>query len=212
MKTPTASPPPQLSHEADEESAALCAQITKGDRFSFEEVYRRYGPQCLSLARRVTGSSEAAEDVVQIVFVEFWKAADRYDPDRGSLRSLLLAAVHKRSIDSNRSTMSREQREHRVGTREAHTDATRAQGVEDESISNFVGDQLRTAVSALDPRYRRAIELAYFEGMSYREVAVHLDQPEGTIKSHMRVGLKQLRAVFAVEGTDNPCLTTRNGN
>ena len=114
---------------------------------------------------------------------------DSFDPARGSLRSWLLAQTHGRAVDLVRSESARkgrEEREHR-GRAEAGYD------LEHEVWDLAVADQVRDALEALPEAERQAIELAYYRGLTYREVAAVLDQPEGTVKSRIRAGLRRLR-------------------
>ena len=124
------------------------------------------------------------------MFVRLWNEPDRYDPDRGSLRSFLLAHTHGRAVDLIRADASRRQREERDARRQAEAGYDVAHEVWDMTLASHV----REALSLLPDGERSAIELAYFGGHTYREVAVKLGEPEGTIKSRIRSGLKKLRS------------------
>jgi RNA polymerase sigma factor (sigma-70 family) len=121
--------------------------------------------------------------------LRLWNAPERYDPERGSLRSYLLAQTHGRSVDLLRSETSRRRREER----EARETAEHGVDIEREVIDLTVADQVKEVVAELPADERRAIELAYFGGHTYRQVAVLLDQPEGTVKSRIRSGLRRMR-------------------
>ncbi len=180
------------------ESAELCRRVVAGDRAAFQTIYDDHVGACLALARRVTGSAEAAEEVVQIVFVDFWRrSAHRYDGQRGSIRPFLLTRVRSRSIDRNRAETACKTREYRIGL--AHVRACTTEGVESEVGRSDEAARVRRAVSRLCPQQRVAIELAYFAHLSYREVAAALNTPEGTIKSQIRAGLQQLRVQLRAE-------------
>ncbi|HEX4245894.1 MAG TPA: sigma-70 family RNA polymerase sigma factor, partial [Acidimicrobiales bacterium] len=157
------------------------------------EVYRRHGGALLGLARRVTGSHGEAEDVVQEVFLRLWKQPERFDPTRGALRSFLLTQAHGRSIDHVRSIVARTNREQH----EARATATAGYDLEHEVLDLTLADEVTQAMSALPDAERSAIDLAYFSGYSYREVAVILCEPEGTIKARIRRGLKRMRQTLA---------------
>jgi len=169
--------------------AALVVAIGRWRQDALAEAYRRHAGAVFALASRVTGTRALAEDVVQEVFLRLWHDADRFDPARGSLRSWLLAQTHGRAVDLVRSESARkgrEEREHR-GRAEAGYD------LEHEVWDLAVADQVRDALEALPEAERQAIELAYYRGLTYREVAAVLDQPEGTVKSRIRAGLRRLR-------------------
>ena len=130
-----------------------------------------------------------AQDVVQDVFVRLWNDPERFDPARGSLRAFLLASVRNRAIDVVRADSSRRDREQRHDRLDASDDYD----LEREVIDLEMAERVRTSMGVLSDDERVAIELAYFGGHSYREVALILDQPEGTVKSRIRAGLRRLR-------------------
>ena len=173
--------------------AALVVAIGRFHEDALAEAYRRHGGAVFALARRVLGEPARAEEIVQEVFVRLWNQPERFDPERGSLRSFLLAQAHGRSVDMLRSDTARVDRE----AREARAAATAGYDLEHEVWDLAVADRVRDAVVALPEDERRAIELAYFGGRTYREVATMLDTPEGTIKSRIRSGLKRMRVVLA---------------
>jgi RNA polymerase sigma-70 factor (ECF subfamily) len=169
--------------------ARLVDAIDGGDQQAFAEAYRVHGGAAFGLARRVLGDGSLAEDVVQEVFLRLWRTPGRFDAGRGSLRAFLLADVHGRSVDLLRSELARRRRE-------AHPDAglePPPNDLQDDVAARSLADQTRRRLSALSPDRRRAIELAYFSGYSYREVARILGAPDGTVKSWIRSGLAQLR-------------------
>jgi len=160
------------------------------------EVFRRHAGAVHALARRVLGDATVAEEIVQEIFVRLWSAPERFDPQRGSLRAFLLSQAHGRAVDMLRSEGSRRRREERDAARTA----AGGYDVEREVWDLTVADHLRDAVGSLPVDERRAIELAYFGGRTYREVAVLLDQPEGTVKSRIRAGLGRLRVRLVEAG------------
>ena len=133
---------------------------------------------------------------MQEVFVRLWNAPDRFDPERGSLRSYLLAQAHGRAVDQMRSEVSRRRREER----EARETARGGYDLEHEVSDIIVGDQVREVLGGLPDTERRPIELAYFRGHTYREVATILGEPEGTVKSRIRSGLKRMHSQLALGG------------
>jgi RNA polymerase sigma-70 factor, ECF subfamily len=180
----------------EQSDAQLVLGVARYRQESLAEVYRRHGGAVFALARRVTNQANVAEDVVQEVLLKLWSHPDRFDSDRGSLRSFLLTQAHSRAVDYVRSDSARRRREDAdtVGTAEAGYD------VEREVWDLAMADHVQEAMAALSDDERRAIELAYFGGHSYREVAVMLDQPEGTVKSRIRVGLRRLRQELQAAG------------
>jgi RNA polymerase sigma-70 factor (ECF subfamily) len=180
----------------DVSDATLVVAIARWRQEALAEAYRRHAGAVFALAQRVLVDRTLAEDVVQEVFVRLWNQPDRFDPDRGSLRSFLLAQCHGRAVDLLRSETSRRKRE----DRDARAAAEAGYDLEREVVDLAVADSVRGAIGALPDGERRAIELAYFGGRSYREVAVLLDEPEGTVKSRIRSGLKRLRGALADAG------------
>ncbi len=177
----------------DTSDAALVVYIGRWHDDAMAEAFRRHGGAVYALAKRVLGDAGRAEEIVQEVFVRLWNQPERFDPDRGSLRSLLLAQTHGRSVDLLRSDTARKDREARQARRAAES----GYDLEHEVWDLAVAEQVRHAVMELPEEERRAIELAYFGGRTYREVAVELGAPEGTVKSRIRSGLKRMRSVLA---------------
>jgi RNA polymerase sigma-70 factor, ECF subfamily len=173
----------------DVSDGALVVAIGRWRQDALAEAYRRHAGAAFALARRLLGDRDLAEEVLQEVFLRLWNAPERFDPERGSLRSYLLAQIHGRSVDLLRSETSRRRREER----EARETAEHGVDIEREVIDLSVADQIKDVVAELPVDERRAIELAYFGGHTYRQVAVLLDQPEGTVKSRIRSGLRRMR-------------------
>lgn len=180
--------------------AALAIAIGRWHEDALAEAYRRHGGAVFALARRVARDPGVAEEVVQEVFVKLWTSPERFDPDRGSLRSWLLSQSHSRAIDHLRSDSSRRVRE----TRDASRTANAGYDVEREAWDLAVADRVNDVMSDLPKAERQAIELAYFDGHSYREVAQLLDTPEGTVKSRIRTGLKRMRSHLVDAETGEP--------
>ncbi|MFZ0251209.1 MAG: sigma-70 family RNA polymerase sigma factor [Acidimicrobiales bacterium] len=176
--------------------AQLVTSIARYSEVALAEAYRRHGGAVFGLAKRVLNNPTDAEDVTQEVFLRLWNQPDRFDPARGSLRSFLLAQAHGRAVDAVRSASSRRQRE----ARDAFRTAEAGYDMQREVWDMAVADQVSTAMGELPEEERRAIELAYFNGHTYREVAELLDQPEGTVKSRIRNGMRRMRAVLADAG------------
>jgi RNA polymerase sigma-70 factor (ECF subfamily) len=177
----------------DVSDAALVVAIGRWHEDALAELFRRHAGAVFGLARRVLGDAGRAEEIVQEVFVRLWNQPERFDPERGSLRSFLLAQSHGRAVDVLRSDSARREREES----DARKAAEAGYDVEREVWDLAVAESVRKAVHTLPEDERRAIELAYFGGRTYREVAVALGAPEGTVKSRIRSGLKRLRVSLA---------------
>jgi RNA polymerase sigma-70 factor (ECF subfamily) len=176
--------------------SALVVAIARFQQDALAEAYRRHAGAVFGLARRLLQDTARAEEIVQEVFLRLWNEPNRFDPDRGTLRSFLLAHAHGRSVDLIRSDTSRRARE----DREAAAAADAGYDLEREVWDIALAGHVREALQRLAPGERVAIELAYFGGLTYKEVADQLGEPEGTIKSRIRSGLKRLRAELADAG------------
>jgi RNA polymerase sigma-70 factor (ECF subfamily) len=185
-----------MRHLDEISDAQLVTSIARYSEVALAEVYRRHGGAVFGLAKRVLQNPAEAEDVTQEVFLRLWNQPDRFDPDRGSLRSFLLTQAHGRAVDAVRSTSSRRARESKDAMRTAEAEYDMQHEVWDMAVA----DQVAHAMGELPDEERRPIELAYFDGRTYREVAQLLDQPEGTVKSRIRNGMRRMRTVLADAG------------
>ena len=172
--------------------ALLLHDVLAGDEAALERLYRRFAPAVFRSARRKLCNARLAEDVVQHVFLLLWDHPERFDAGRGSLRSYLLMLAHCHSVDLIRSESARRHRETIDGM--AVVDA--GHDPEAALLGSHEIHALRRAIDMLSDREREAIELAFFEGYTYREVANLLDEPEGTVKSRIRLGLNRLRSAL----------------
>ncbi len=159
------------------------------------DLYDRHHRLVLTLAYRILGDRAAAEEVVQEAFLSVWRHADRFQPERGTARAWLLTIVHHAAIDRRRGRHRREQGDVPIddvafGLAGGEEDpfATVAAGIEAERV--------RRALQDLPGEQRRAIELAFFAGLTHQEVAERTGEPLGTIKGRMRLGLRKLRGLL----------------
>ena len=180
----------------DASDAALVVSIGRYQQAALAEAYRRHAGATFGLAKRLLNDHSRAEEVVQEVFVRLWNEPNRYDPERGTLRSFLLAHTHGRSVDMIRSDVSRRTREEKEAREQADGGYDVAHEVWDLALAGHV----REAMESLQQGERQAIELAYFGGLTYKEVADRLGEPEGTVKSRIRSGLKRLRGELVQAG------------
>jgi RNA polymerase sigma-70 factor (ECF subfamily) len=176
--------------------ATLVVAIGRYRQEALAEAYRRHAGAVFALARRLLNEQNLAEEVVQEVFFRLWDTPEKFDAARGSLRSYLLAQCHGRSVDLIRSEQSRRQRE----VKEHRQRAEAGYDVEHEVWDLAVAEHVREALVDLPDDERKAIELAYFRGHTYREVALILNQPEGTVKSRIRAGMRRMRRSLADAG------------
>jgi len=176
--------------------AALVGRIAAGDEPALGELYDRFGGVIYAVAYRIAGAAADAEEVVMEAFAQAWREAPRFDPSRGSVAAWLTVMARSRALDLVRS-QSRRQRITETAAREepasapAMSSGFQAPGasVLDEERRRAVG----AALTALSPPQRQAIELAYYEGLSQSEIAARLQEPLGTIKTRMRLGMQKLR-------------------
>ena len=168
---------------------ALAVAIGRFQQDALAEAYRRHAGAVFGLARRLLTDHARAEEIVQEVFVRLWNEPNRFDPERGTMRSFLLANAHGRAVDLIRSEASRRRREERESAQTADAGYDIAREVWDLALAGHVRD----ALEVLEDGERSAIELAYFGGLTYREAAAQLGEAEGTVKSRIRSGIKKLR-------------------
>lgn len=188
--TPT-DPVPPYPDSIDPVSLDLM-RAAQGDQAAFARVVDALGPLVFGVARRTLRVDALAEEVAQDVLVQAWRLAPRFDPARGSARAWLATMAHRRAVDRVRSEEARRQREERDARH-----ATRPHDMVSETVVDRLDHgRVAAAFLALDEARRRAVGLAYYEGRTYREVAAELGIAEGTAKSRIRDGLRQLRAAL----------------
>ncbi len=181
--------------------AELMRQVAAGDTGGLETLYDRYHAMAYALALRITTETGLAEDVVQDSFLGVWRNAARYDEPKGSVRGWLLAIVRHRAIDAIR----RQRNGVALGDESDDTlpAALTIPDIWPEVAGRLDAEQVRQALTVLPPAQREVIELAYFDGLTQREIAAHTNAPLGTVKSRMRLGLVALRQQF-VGDRDGP--------
>jgi RNA polymerase sigma-70 factor, ECF subfamily len=170
-------------------------RVVAGDDSALREVYDQFASFVYGLAVRVIGDALAAEDVSQEVFVSFWERPSAFDPDRGSLRTWLGTLTHRRAVDHVRREEARR--------RWAERDASRvvpAPDVDELATALVAAERVREALAELPADQQEAIQLAYFGGRTYRQVADELGIPEGTAKSRLRLGLRRIAVALETEG------------
>jgi RNA polymerase sigma-70 factor (ECF subfamily) len=176
---------------ADEDLMHL---VQRGQAPAFEVIYERHAQAAFSLAYRIAGTRNLAEDVVQEAFLSIWRAGGRYDRARGSVRTWVLGIVHHRAIDAlRRSAVHETRRASDEGIAERVEAGVRT---DVEAARHEEARAVRAAIGQLPPDQSRVIELAYFGGFTHTEIAELLDAPVGTIKGRMRLALMKLRGTL----------------
>lgn len=173
----------------------LVQRMMAGDETALAELYDGHSGFVFGLALRVLGDRTAAEDVTQEVFVSFWERPERFDEARGSLRGFLGTLAHRRAVDHIRREEARKRRE----TRTTSTEVVPLPSVDDAAMLTVTSERVREAVELLPPAQREALDLAYFKGHTYRQVADLLGIPEGTAKSRLRLALQRVAEAIEPE-------------
>jgi RNA polymerase sigma-70 factor (ECF subfamily) len=171
--------------------AALLARISAGDDRALAAVYDQHADLVFGLARRVTRDEQLARDVTQEVFAHLWELPTRVDLERGSLRSYLAVLAHRRAVDEVRRSERRARLEASVASLSEEDGPE--QGVVETLTGSWRTQRLAAALAELPADQRAAVELAYYDGLSYTQVARVLGIPEGTAKSRLRLAMTRLR-------------------
>jgi len=178
---------PARGNSADD--MKLVARIRASDQQAMSELYDRYAKIVYAVALRVLQDASTAEDVLQDIFMQLWRNPDAFDGSRGTLAAWLTVISRHRSIDRLR------QRRPELNIEDCVISG--GPDLQDEAERNLVIEKVRSVLAEMNPDQRRALELAYFEGLTHTEIAAKTGEPLGTIKTRIRTGLQQLRAKFA---------------
>lgn len=171
----------------------LVAAIGRGDRVALAALYDRYAGLMLGVARRMLGGAREAEDLVHDVFLEVWKRAATFDPERGSVRTWILMRLRSRALDRAKSA---------AVTRVVSVEPSRLGRAPAPADEGPAPDHriVRAAVAALSVEQRSVLELAYYEGLTCVEIAERLAIPVGTVKSRTAAAMTRLRAALGAPG------------
>jgi RNA polymerase sigma-70 factor, ECF subfamily len=172
----------------------LLNRAGRGDQSAFAELYDSLAPLLYGVVLKVVRDPSLSEEVTQEAFIELWRLAPRYDDSRGSVRAWASTLAHRRAIDRVRSEQSARDRVER----ESQKRPIQTNDVAEQVVANIDGTRVRKALERLTEIQRQAVELAYFGGHSYREVALLLNVAEGTIKTRIRDGMIRLRDELGV--------------
>ena len=176
--------------DADRADARLADRIRSGQTEALGELYDMHAATALAVALRVVGDRQEAEDVVHDAFVAVWRKIDRFDAERGSLRAWVMTVVRNRAIDrirARRITVDVDDADERSMLRTGPNPTWEA------ALGRATATEMRAAIDRLPDEQRRAIELAYFEGYTYREVAELTGVAPGTANGRLRLALAKLR-------------------
>jgi len=174
--------------------SALIAKMMAGDESALSALYDRYSPVLFGMLMRVLNDRQAAEEVLQDLFLQLWRNAGQFDASRGSLPAWLIVIGRNRAISRLRGRRDREVLEEEEGDF-AGTFAS-PQNIEDEAARNQMARTVSAAIEKLPAEQRQAVELAYFEGMTQSEIAAKTGAPLGTVKTRVRTAMQTLRQIL----------------
>jgi RNA polymerase sigma-70 factor (ECF subfamily) len=192
--------PTDLIAASDAELIGLAAQ---GEARALEVLYDRYSSVVFSFALRIVADRPLAEEILQEVFFRAWQQGSNFSAGRGSFITWLLSITHNLSIDEIRRRRRRPQKadsEEPEQILAAVADTGAGADVEDEVWLGALRESIGQALAQLPPAQRQAIEMAYFQGLTQREIAEALNEPLGTIKTRMRLGLQKLKEALGSDG------------
>lgn len=175
---------------------ALVRRVVEGDEPALAALYDRYGRPAYSLARRICADDGIAEDVVQEVFLTFWRDPRRYVAERGAFGSWLMTLVHHKAVDAVRRESAIRRRTVPAAEDGEEWSAPPGPGADKAALGAVVAGQVRDALGDLPAEQRQALALAYFGGYTQREVAALTGVPLGTVKSRMFTGVQRLRSAL----------------
>lgn len=177
--------------------------MARGKIEAARELYRRLSPLVYSLTCQITGLQEDAEEVLVDAFQQAWAQAGQYDPARATVTGWILNIARSRGIDQVRARRRWQRQKQKASESIASFPVRPALSPETEAMRTEERTRLQQAIDALPPDQRRVIELAYFGGLSHTQIAEHLGQPLGTVKTRLRMAMKRIRsALSGVEGME----------
>jgi RNA polymerase sigma-70 factor (ECF subfamily) len=183
-----------MAEQADD--VKLVERIAGGDAEALGELYDRYGRVAFGLLFRMLPGPEVAEEVAQDAFHSVWRQADSYRPERGSVRTWLLAICRNAAIDWRRTRGKRSEREVAI---DVAGDFVADANVDERVADALRADRIRKAVWELPLEQRQVLALAFWGGYSQSEIAARTNTPLGTVKSRVRLGLSKLRELLVEE-------------
>lgn len=201
-------PRPFYSVEDQARDIALMARVVNGDREALGELYDRHASAILGLMMPILRDRRIAEETLQDLFLNLWQRPHTYDSQRGAFAGWVLRVARNRAID-----VLRKQRERRFADFSTGADGSPLDPAawlvdpdpdpSDQAVSSDLGVRVRAALTTLSPEQRETLELAYFGGLSHREIADHLKRPLGTVKTQIRTGMQRLAHLLAGMGPEH---------
>jgi RNA polymerase sigma-70 factor, ECF subfamily len=190
----------ELPSPVDSTDEELVRRVQHGDTAALETLYGRYARVVFSFAVRIVGDGPTAEEILQEAFVRTWKQAGTFRTVRGNFASWLLSITHNLAVDELRRRQRRPQRIDGPDISETlYGLVDEATNVEEAAEAGALRERVSIAMRTLPEAQRIAIELAYFSGMSQREIAAYQREPLGTIKTRLRLGMQKLKTALADE-------------
>ena len=186
--------PSSLAQEASGADRRLLDRVIEGDSAALRTIYDRCSPRVFGVSLRILGTRPDAEEVLQETFLEVWKRAREYNPNRGSVEGWVVTIARSRSIDRLRSRGVAAQLSAADPSSSMSTGAPAPLEVAEQRQNS---ERVAAALQALPPEQRRVLELAYFEGLSQNEIATRLGDPLGTVKTRVRLGMEKLAGLLA---------------
>ncbi len=195
VPTPEAAAPPGGPADLAQRLGVLLNQIAQGDQAAFAEFYALTSRRVFGMARRVLIDAELSEDATQEVFLQVWQNASKFNPEAGSPLAWLMTISHRRAVDKVRSSQSSTDREAKYGASSQEIDHD---SVSDEVSSRLEAEAVVRCLGTLTDTQQESVRLAYYGGLTYREVAEKLNAAVPTIKSRIRDGLIRLKNCLGV--------------
>ncbi len=185
-----------VARARDQEMAELTHSIAAGDEDALAQLYDKTNRLVYSVVYRVLGEHTAAEEVTLDVYMQVWRQASRFDAERGALLTWLITIARSRAIDRLRASHMTQQRTEQLDLTEGAQTARSFANIEEAVLLSERGRIVQTALLALPTEQREVIELGYFLGLSHSEIAERLNQPLGTVKTRVRLGMMKLREIL----------------
>jgi len=179
-----------------DEAIELIRQLARGDRAAFGRFYDHYATLVFTFALRMLRDRAAAEDLLQEVFLQIWREASNYNSERGSPEAWIITMTRSRGIDRLRSIRRRDRS---FVPMESRSGKTYDAPVESGAVASEARVTVNSALARLPESQRKVIELAYFDGLSQTEIAEHINEPLGTVKTRIRTALQRLRELVGAK-------------